>query len=401
MDVEKIRKDFPVLYLKRDGKPYVYLDNTATSLTPVQVINAIKEYYETLSANVHRGIHYLSTKASEKYEEAHDIVGDFIGAKSGNDIAFLKNTTEAINYVAYGIDWKEGDEVIVSLMEHHSNIVPWQIIGERFGVKIKYIPMKDWFVDIEALENTISKKTRIVSIVHVSNVLGSINPVAEICKIAHDYGALCLVDGAQSAPHMKIDVQKIKCDFFAFSAHKMLGPTGIGALYVSPDALPQIKYPLLGGGSMIEKVTTQKSTWAPMPMRFEAGTPNIAGAFGFAAAVKYLKRIGMDWVREHEIKMTEYALRRLKELGDKFHYYGPEDPTKKGGIIAFNIEGMSPHEVAAFLDEAENIAIRSGHHCAQPLHECLGVEGSARASFYIYNTFDEIDLLVETLKQLI
>ncbi|MHA1593290.1 MAG: aminotransferase class V-fold PLP-dependent enzyme [Candidatus Baldrarchaeia archaeon] len=400
-DVYKIREDFPLLQRvrKTDGKPFVYLDNAATSLKPRQVIEAVIEYYEKYCANIHRGVHYLSQKASELYEEAHEKVAKFIGARSMEEIVFVKNTTEAINYVAYGIDWKPGDEIVTTVMEHHSNLVPWQIVRGKFGVKLKFVRLRDrWFLDIEHLEELITDRTRLVAVVHASNVLGTINPVEEICKIAHDHGALVLVDGAQSVPHMPIDVKKIGCDFLAFSGHKMLGPTGIGALYIR-EGLGEELNPTFGGGDMIRRVTLEKSEWNVLPWKFEAGTPNIAGGIGFGAAVDYLRRVGMEWVRAHEKELTRYALKRMSEIPG-VEVYGPEDIEKRGGVIAFNVRGFDPHEVAMLLDDLENIAIRSGLHCAEPLHNALGISSSARASFYLYNTKEEVDLFCDTLEKI-
>jgi len=401
-DVNKIREDFPLLKRRRedDGKPFIYLDNAATSLKPIQVIEAVTNYYEKHCANIHRGVHKLSQEASQLYEEAHDKVARFIGAKSREEIVFVKNTTEAINYVAYGLDWKPGDEVITTVMEHHSNIVPWQLIRDRFGVKIKFLDLKDkWYLNLEQLEDLITEKTKLVTVVHVSNVLGTINPVEEICKIAHEHEVPVLIDGAQAVPHLPVDVKRIKCDFLAFSAHKMLGPTGVGALYIR-EGLGDDMCPTFGGGDMIRRVTLEKSEWNVMPWKFEAGTPNIAGGIGFGAAVEYLGKLGMEWVRNHEKELTKYLLERLFEI-PKVTVYGPEDVEKRGGVVAFTVEGLDSHEVAMYLDELENIAIRSGVHCAEPLHMKLGISSSARASVYVYNTKEEIDILCDTLEKVV
>ncbi len=401
-DINKIREDFPILKRRRedDGKPFIYLDNAATSLKPIQVIEAVVNYYEKHCANIHRGVHTLSQEASQLYEEAHDKVAKFIGAKNREEIVFVKNTTEAINYVAYGLNWKPGDEIITTVMEHHSNIVPWQLIRDRFGVKIKFLDLKDkWYLNLEQLEDLITEKTKLIAVVHVSNVLGTINPVEEICKIAHEHEIPILIDGAQAVPHLPVDVKKIKCDFLAFSAHKMLGPTGVGALYIR-EGLGEEMCPTFGGGDMIRRVTLEKSEWNVMPWKFEAGTPNIAGGIGFGAAVEYLEKLGMEWVRNHEKELTKYLLERLHEI-PKITVYGPEDVEKRGGVVAFTVEGLDSHEVAMYLDELENIAIRSGVHCAEPLHMKLGIPSSARASVYIYNTKEEIDIFCDTLEKVI
>ena len=401
-DVNKIREDFPLLKRRREdnGKPFIYLDNAATSLKPIQVIEAVTNYYEKHCANIHRGVHTLSQEASQLYEEAHDKVARFIGAKSREEIVFVKNTTEAINYVAYGLDWKPGDEVITTVMEHHSNIVPWQLIRDRFGVKIKFLDLKDkWYLNLEQLEGLITEKTKLITVVHVSNVIGTINPVEEICKIAHEHEVPVLIDGAQSVPHLPVDVKKIKCEFLAFSAHKMLGPTGVGALYIR-EGLGEEMCPTFGGGDMIRRVTLEKSEWNVMPWKFEAGTPNIAGGIGFGAAVEYLEKLGMEWVRSHEKELTKYLLERLYEI-PKVTVYGPEDVEKRGGVVAFTAEGLDSHELAMYLDELENIAIRSGVHCAEPLHMKLGIPSSARASVYVYNTKEEVDIFCSTLEKIV
>ena len=401
-DVNKIREDFPLLKRRREdnGKPFIYLDNAATSLKPIQVIEAVTNYYEKHCANIHRGVHTLSQEASQLYEEAHDKVARFIGAKSREEIVFVKNTTEAINYVAYGLDWKPGDEVITTVMEHHSNIVPWQLIRDRFGVKIKFLDLKDkWYLDLEQLEGLITEKTKLITVVHVSNVIGTINPVEEICKIAHEHEVPVLIDGAQSVPHLPVDVKKIKCDLLVFSAHKMLGPTGVGALYIK-EGLGEEMCPTFGGGDMIRRVTLEKSEWNVMPWKFEAGTPNIAGGIGFGAAVEYLEKLGMEWVRSHEKELTKYLLERLYEI-PKVTVYGPEDVEKRGGVVAFTVEGLDSHELAMYLDELENIAIRSGVHCAEPLHIKLGIPSSARASVYVYNAKEEVDIFCSTLEKIV
>ncbi|MFX1485814.1 MAG: aminotransferase class V-fold PLP-dependent enzyme [Promethearchaeota archaeon] len=397
--MEEIRADFPILRKrrKRDDKPCIYLDNTATSLKPRQVIEAIVDYYENHCANIHRGVYRLSQEASRLYEEAHDTVAKFIGARNRTEMSFVKNTTEAINYVAYGIDWKPDDTVIASVMEHHSNIVPWHLIREKFGIKIKYVPLRDnWYLDIDQLEALIDDKTRLVTVTQVSNVVGTINPIERICKIAHDHDALCLIDAAQAVPHMPVDVKRIGCDFLAFSAHKMLGPTGIGGLYIKEGIAEQL-CPTLGGGDMIRNVTLESCEWNVMPWKFEAGTPNIAGGIGLKAAVDYLNSLGMEWVRNHEKELTGYMLEQLEGI-PKVEIYGPRNVEERGGVCAFNVEGLDAHDVATFLDEIENIAVRSGVHCAQPLHNTLGIPRTVRASVYVYNTKEETEKLCDTLK---
>lgn len=401
MNVKKIREDFPILKRKINGKPLIYFDNTATSQKPIQVINAIREFYEKHNANIHRGVHTLSQEASEMYEEAHDKVAKFINARGREGVIFVRNTTEAINLVAYS--WglnnlKEGDEIVATVMEHHSNIVPWQFLEQRKGVVLKFVDINDdGTLKMEDYEKLITEKTKLVTVTHVSNVLGTINDVVKIGKLAHEVNALFLVDGAQSVPHMPVDVRKIDCDFLAFSGHKMLGPTGIGVLYGKEELLQKME-PFLGGGDMIHEVWLHKATYNTLPWKFEAGTANIAGGVGLAAAIDYLEKIGMENIREHEKKLTEYALKKMEI--ENIHIYGPLDVKIKGGVISFNIKDLNPHDVAALLDE-HGIAVRSGHHCAQPLMRRLGVNGTVRASFYIYNTKEEIDIFVEALEKIV
>lgn len=394
-DVERVRKDFPVLKRRK----VIYLDNAATSLKPKQVIDVVNEYYFEHSANIHRGVHKLSEEASVLYEEAHDKVARFINARDRGELIFVKNTTEAINLVAYGLDWKRGEEVITTVMEHHSNIVPWQIIRERFGTKMKVVGIKpDYSLDVGELERLITDRTRLVTVTHVSNVLGTISPVNKIAKMAHEHGALCLVDAAQSVPHMPVDVKDLDVDFLAFSAHKMLGPTGVGALYVK-EGLGEKLQPTMGGGDMIESVALDRSTWNKMPWKFEAGTPNIAGGIGFGAAVDYLSNIGMEDVRRHEEDLTKYAINKMKDIPN-VKIFGPTDPNRRAGIIAFVVEGINAHDVAMYLDETENIAVRSGFHCAEPLHHRLGINASVRVSFYLYNTRKEVEVFCDTISEI-
>jgi len=400
MDPYKIRLDFPILSTRRsDGKPLVYLDNAATSLKPKQVIEAIVEYYEKYTANVHRGIYRLSQEATTLYENSREKIARFIDA-SPDEIVFVKNATEAINIVAYGLDWSPGDEVITTVMEHHSNLVPWQMLRDRYGVRLRFLDItNDGLLALDKLPELVTEKTKLIAIGHVSNVLGTINPIEEVARIARKNGILLLVDAAQSVPHMPIDVRRVGCDFLAFSGHKMLGPTGIGCLYVRRGVEDLIK-PVLGGGEMIRRVSLERATWNDMPWRMEAGTPNVAGAVGLAAAVDYLLKLGMDNVKSHEDRLTEYALKRLNEV-DGISIYGPMDVRRRSGIVSFNVDNVDPHDVALLLDELENIAVRSGVHCAEPLHVRLGLPGTVRASFYIYNTMEEIDLLCDTIGRVI
>ncbi|MEM2448032.1 MAG: cysteine desulfurase [Candidatus Bathyarchaeia archaeon] len=399
LNPESIRRDFPILSLRReDGKPLIYLDNAATSLKPRQVINAIVRYYERYTANVHRGLYKLAQEATSLYEDSREAVAKFIKADP-SEVIFTKNATEGVNIVAYSLNWNEGDEVITTVMEHHSNLIPWQMIRDRFKVKLKFLDItNDGHLDVEKLPNLISKRTKLVTLNHVSNVLGTINPIEKIIKIAHEQEILVLVDAAQSAPHIPIDVKKLECDFLVFSGHKMLGPTGIGVLYVSKNASDMLQ-PAFGGGEMISKVDLEKAEWNDMPWRFEPGTPNVAGATGLAAAVEYLEKIGMDNVRKHEIQLTDLALRRLSNL-ESVVVYGPKRAEDRCGLVAFNVKGVNSHDVALLLDELENIAVRSGLHCAEPLHRRLKAQSSVRASTYIYNTLEEIEKLCDTVEKI-
>jgi cysteine desulfurase/selenocysteine lyase len=401
MDVEKIRKDFPILEREVHGKKLVYLDNAATTQKPRQVIDKLEEYYTKHNANIHRGVHQLSQEATEMYEEAHKKVGKFVNARHQfEETVFVRNATEAINMVTYGWamhELKEGDEILSTVMEHHSNIVPWQLLREE-GIKVDFVNvLEDGTLDMDDFENKLNSKTKLVTCVHASNVVGTINPVKKIGKIAHDNGALFLVDGAQSVPHMPVDVKDINCDFLAFSGHKMLAPTGTGALYAKKELLEKM-HPFLAGGDMIREVKLEGSTWNDLPWKFEAGTPDIGGGIAFGAAVDYLKNIGMDNIRKHEIELIKYGLDRFSEL-DKVKIYGPTDPSIRAGLITFNLEKIHPHDVAGILDSEFGVAIRSGQHCAQPLTEHLGENSTCRASFYIYNTKEEVDVLIDGLKK--
>jgi cysteine desulfurase/selenocysteine lyase len=404
----RIREDFPILKRKINDNPLIYFDNAATTQKPRQVIEAIKNFYENHNANVHRAVHTLSQEATDLHENAREKIARFINAKDTEEIVFTRGTTEAINLVAYS--WglrnlKKGDEVLVSLMEHHSNIVPWEIISKINGFTIKYAKVNDdGTLDYGDFETKFSNKTKLASLSHVSNVSGVINDVKRIAKIAHEHGALMLVDGAQSVPHMPVDVRDIDADFLAFSGHKMLGPTGIGALY-GKKALLEKMAPFQGGGEMIKEVSYNQKTgrcgidWNDSPWKFEAGTPNICGSVALMEAIKYLENIGMDEVLKHEKMLTEYAVKTMQSCCTKLLLYGTSDPSLKCGIMPFGIVGLSSHDVALFLDNY-GIMIRSGFHCAQPLHQVFKLQSSARASFYIYNTREEIDRFIEVLKEI-
>ena len=396
--LEGIKKDFPVLNQIVNDEPLVYLDNAATTQKPLKVLAAIKDYYENDNANIHRGVHTLAERATEKYEAAREKVRHFINAKSTKEVLFTRGTTTSINWVAQfaGQILKTGDEIVISIMEHHSNIVPWQEVAKKTGAILKFVYLKDGQLDMDDLRKKITNQTKFVSIAHVSNVLGTINPVEEITKIAHEHGAYMAVDGAQSTPHMAIDLQKMDVDFFAFSGHKMMGPTGIGVLYGKEELLNQFE-PVEFGGEMIDFVYESHSTWTELPWKFEAGTPNIAGAIALGAAIDYIQELGIDQIHQHEIELIDYLMPKLQEI-EGLKIYGPKDNVKRGGLIAFNIEGLHPHDVATALD-MEGVAVRAGHHCAQPLLNYLETPATARASFYLYNTKADCDKLVEALKK--
>ena len=396
--LEGIKKDFPVLNQIVNDEPLVYLDNAATTQKPLSVFSAIKDYYENDNANVHRGVHTLAERATEKYEAAREKVRAFINAKSTKEVLFTRGTTTSINWVAQfaGQILKAGDEIVISIMEHHSNIVPWQEVAKKTGAILKFVYLKDGQLDMADLRKKITNQTKFVSIAHVSNVLGTINPVEEITKIAHEHGAYMVVDGAQSTPHMAIDLQKMDVDFFAFSGHKMMGPTGIGVLYGKEELLNQFE-PVEFGGEMIDFVYESHSTWTELPWKFEAGTPNIAGAIALGAAIDYIQELGIDQIHQHEIELIDYLMPKLQEI-EGLTIYGPKDNVKRGGLITFNIEGLHPHDVATALD-MEGVAVRAGHHCAQPLLNYLETPATARASFYLYNTKADCDKLVEALKK--
>ena len=394
----RLREDFPILHRKVNGHPLVYLDNAATTQKPRAVIDALTRYYETQNANIHRGIHALAIEATEAYEGVRAKASRHIGATNAGDIVFTRNTTESINLVARAwgdANLREGDEIALTLMEHHSNIVPWQLLAARTGAGLRYAGIDaEGRLDLDSLRQIIGPRTKLVSVTHMSNVLGTINPIAEIAEMTHAAGAILLVDGAQSAPHLPVDVEALGCDVFAFSAHKMLGPTGVGALWARPGLLTEME-PFLGGGEMIAIVQPEGSTWAETPHKFEAGTPNIAGVIAFGAALDYLLALGMEAVREHEQRLTAYALDALSRAGG-VTLHGPRDVETRGGAVSFTLEGVHPHDVSTIVD-ARGVAIRAGHHCAQLLMRHLGVPATNRASVYLYNETREIDVLVEAL----
>lgn len=395
LDINKIRSDFPIFA----DKALVYLDSAATTQKPRQVIDAVSDYYSNYYANVHRGIYELSIKATEAYHSARQKVANFINASDWRSIVFTGGTTESINLVAYSWARKnlqKNDEILITEMEHHSNIVPWQLISKDTGAKLKYIPIKtDGTLDLNNIDKLITNKTKLVSVIHQSNVFGTINPIKKIINYAKKVNAITLVDAAQSIPHSHVDVQDLDCDFLAFSGHKMLGPTGIGVLYGKIELLESMP-PFMGGGDMINTVTMTESTWNDIPYKFEAGTPNIAQAIGLGAAIDYLNSIGMEEIYEYEQSLLKIALDKLKSI-DGLEIYGHQN-SENGAVISFNLEGVHPHDLAQFLDQ-DSIAVRAGHHCAQPIMDKLGVSSTIRASFYLYNTEKEIDLLCESLRK--
>lgn len=397
MNVEDIRKDFPILDQQVNGKELVYLDTSATSQTPAPVIDAMTAYYKEYNSNVHRGVHTLGTKATDGYEKARMKVRSFINAKRYEEIIFTRGTTAAINLVARSFGdmvIEPGDEIVVTEMEHHANIVPWQELAKRRQAELKFIPMEaDGTLTMENVEAAIGEKTKIVAITHVSNVLGTINDIKEIAKVARKNDAYISVDGAQAVPHMSVDVQDLDVDFYAFSGHKMLGPTGIGVLYGKSELLDDME-PIEYGGDMIDFVDLRTSTWTDLPVKFEAGTPMIAEAIGLAHAIDYIEEIGPQAILEYEQELVKYALERMRTV-EGIEIYGPD---KRAGLITFNLTDVHPHDLATALD-SEGIAVRAGHHCAQPLMKWLGVSSTARASFYIYNTKEEIDVFIEGLKR--
>ena len=397
MNAKDIRKDFPILDQQVNGNDLIYFDTSATSQTPSPVIDAMTAYYEAYNSNVHRGVHTLGTKATDGYEQARMKVRSFINAKRFEEVVFTRGTTAAINLVARSFGdmvMEPGDEIVVTEMEHHANIVPWQELAKRTQAELKFIPMEaDGTLTMENVEATIGEKTKIVAITHVSNVLGTINDIKAIAEVAHRNDAYIAVDGAQAVPHMSVDVQDLDVDFYAFSGHKMLGPTGIGVLYGRSELLDDME-PIEYGGDMIDFVDLRTSTWTDLPVKFEAGTPMIAEAIGLAAAIDYIEDIGPEAILEYEQKLVNYALENMNAV-EGIEIYGPES---RAGLITFNLEDVHPHDLATALD-SEGIAVRAGHHCAQPLMKWLGVSSTARASFYIYNTTEEIDSFIESLKR--
>ncbi len=405
LNTKKIREDFPIL--KRTvsgGKPLVYLDNAATTQKPLAVINAIHDYYMNYNSNIHRAVHQLAEEATLEFEKTREKVAEFINARSTEEIVFTRNATEAINLIAYSwgrTNVKKEDSIVITELEHHSNIVPWQILTSEKGAKLEYVGIDDnGYLKLQQymdyLDGGNKKKVKLVSVSHMSNVLGTIVPINDMIKMSHEKGIPIVVDGAQSVPHMPVDVQKMDCDFMAFSAHKMLGPTGVGILYVKKEILENMP-PFIGGGDMIKEVHKYDTRYNDLPYKFEGGTPNIADVIGFAAAIDYLNKIGMDKVRDHEVELTGYALDKITRVKG-VTLYGPRNTKDRGGVISFNIGDIHPHDLATIMND-HGVAIRSGHHCAQVLMERLDVSATSRASFYIYNTKEEIDIFVNALEE--
>ena len=399
-DINKIREDFPILSREVYGKPLVYLDNAATTQKPLCVLDAMRDEYLNVNANVHRGVHYLSQQATDLHEAAREKVRQFINAKKTEEIVFTRGTTESINLVASSFcesQMQPGDEVLVTEMEHHSNIVSWQLQAQKHGIVVKHISITDdGRLDLSTFTSQLSPKTKLVSIAHVSNVLGTVNPVEEIIKIAHEHDIPVLVDGAQSAPHMKIDVQAMDCDFFAFSGHKMYGPTGIGVLYGKEEWLEKLP-PYQGGGEMIDKVTWEKTTFERLPFKFEAGTPDYVATHGLAKAIEYMESIGVDAIQQHEQELTRYCMEQMQTI-EGMTIYGPQLSTLKDAVVSFNVGDIHHLDMGTLLDRL-GIAVRTGHHCAQPLMNRLGISGTVRASFALYNTKEEIDTLVAGIRR--
>ncbi len=400
-DVQKIREDFPILSRQVYGKPLVYLDNAATTQKPLCVLDAMRDEYLNVNANVHRGVHYLSQQATDLHEAARERVRQFIHADKTEEIVFTRGTTEAINLVAASFcesQMQEGDEVLVTEMEHHSNIVSWQLQAMKRGIKVRHLPITDdgRLPSVEDIARQLTERTRLVSVAHVSNVLGTVNPVADIISMAHERGIPVLVDGAQSAPHMKIDVQAMDCDFFAFSGHKMYGPTGIGVLYGKEEWLEKLP-PYQGGGEMIDKVTWEKTTFERLPFKFEAGTPDYVATHGLATAIDYMESLGLDAIQRHEQELTRYCMEQLQTI-DGMRIYGPMDASKKDAVVSFNVGTIHHLDMGTLLDRL-GIAVRTGHHCAQPLMDRLAISGTVRASFALYNTKEEIDTLVAGIRR--
>ena len=401
-DLQAVRRDFPILHHQANGKSLVYLDSTASSQKPLSVIEAMDTYYRQYNANVHRGIYRISEQASEAYEQSRKKVGRFINARSWREIIFTRNATESINLVAYS--WalenvKAGDVIITTEMEHHANFIPWQQVAARTGATVKYIPVTaQGLLDMAAFDAMLDHSVKLVAVTQMSNVLGTIPPVDDIIEKSHAVGALVLLDGAQSVPHMPTDVQALDCDFLVFSSHKMLGPTGIGVLWARKEILAEMP-PFMTGGDMIRTVTVNGCDWNDLPWKFEAGTPAIAEAIGLGVAVDYLKELGMDNVRQHELEIVSYAIEQLSQV-EGLQIFGPLDPAVRGGAISFTLGDIHPHDVAAVLD-GDGVAVRAGHHCAMPLHDKFGLPATTRASFYVYNTTEEVDTLTGGLEKVI
>lgn len=400
-DINKVREDFPILSREVYGKPLVYLDNAATTQKPLCVLDAMREEYLNVNANVHRGVHYLSQKATDLHEAAREKVRQFIHAAKTEEIIFTRGTTEAINLVAASFcasQMKEGDEVLVTEMEHHSNIVPWQLQAQQRGIIVRHLPMTDdgRLVSCDDIAPFLTERTKLVSITHVSNVLGTINPVADIIRVAHERGIPVMVDGAQSAPHMAIDVQNMDCDFYAFSGHKMYGPTGVGVLYGKEEWLEKLP-PYQGGGEMIDKVTWEKTTFERLPFKFEAGTPDYVATHGLATAIDYIHSIGIENIQQHEQELTRYCMEQLESI-EGMRIYGPQQAIHKDAVVSFNVGAIHHLDLGTLLDRL-GIAVRTGHHCAQPLMDRLGIQGTVRASFALYNTKEEVDILVAGIRR--
>ncbi|MDH3382069.1 MAG: cysteine desulfurase [Flavobacteriaceae bacterium] len=397
MDIQKIREDFPILHQNINGKPLVYFDNAATSQKPKVVIDAISAYYNTINSNIHRGVHTLSQMATDAYELSRQKIQHFINAQHSHEVIFTRGTTESINLVANGFSQllKEGDEIIISHLEHHSNIVPWQLACEKSGATLKVIPINEkGELLMDVYENLLSNNTKMVAVNHISNSLGTINPIAEIIEKAHQFGAAVLIDGAQATPHLKVDVQELDCDFYCSSAHKMCGPTGVGFLYGKTDWLEKLP-PYQGGGEMIATVTFEKTTYAELPHKFEAGTPNIEGGIVFGTAIDYLNSIGLENIAKYEQELLHYGTEKLSQI-DGIKFYGTAQ--HKTSVIAFNISNIHPYDIGTIIDKL-GIAVRTGHHCTQPIMDFYKIPGTIRASFAFYNTKEEIDLLIEALKK--
>jgi len=398
-NVEELRKDFPILSQTVHGKPLVYLDNAATTHKPSSVLDAMRNYYHMHNGNPHRGAHYLSVMATDAYENTREKTRKFINAKSAKEIIFTRNATESLNLVAYsyGMNFiNQGDEIVLCISEHHSNIVPWQQVAKTKGATLKFMYLNsDFRLSMDEVKEKITDKTKFVGIAQMSNVLGVIYPVKEIAEYAHSKGAVVLIDGAQSTPHIKVDVRDIDADFFVFSGHKMLAPMGIGVLYGKEELLEKMP-PFLMGGDMIEYVQEQETSYAELPFKFEAGTQNVEGAVGLSAAIDYLEEIGLDNIHEYELELTAYALEKMSEI-PYIKIYGPKDIENRGGAISFSVEGCHPHDVASIVD-TYGVAIRAGHHCAQPLMKFLGAPATLRVSFYFYNTKEEVDVFIDSIK---